>query len=65
MDKLIWSVRSSRFAVAWYRAKMRRVDETRPERPVSLLPAELQMDDGKPSYARPLTAPNSKAKTGG
>lgn len=44
---------------------MRRVDEAGPERPVSLLPAEPQMDDGKPSYNLPLAAPISKAKIGG
>jgi hypothetical protein len=64
MDKLIWSVRSSRFAVAWYRAKIRRVDEAGLEQPLSLLPAELDMDDGKPSCTLPLAAPISKVKTG-
>jgi hypothetical protein len=43
---------------------MRRVDEAGPER-LSLLPAELDMDDGKPSCPLPLAAPNSKAQTGG
>ena len=43
---------------------MRFVDEPGPERPLSLLPTELQMDDGKPSYALPLAAQISKAKTG-